>query len=189
MANITAFYLGLDVPEWGGLGATPEIDDLFVPTAEDYEEHTVNHTQPNTEFNRKLALNGTPFEDVREAAARIAIHTLLEDGGTFNPVTGDSLDLKVGYAVGGYQETTTYRVGQEGLTDAIAAHIQRMPSTLSGAKHYALGTWVEWDAGSGGTVYIDSVKWIIGRAHALNEGRKNHEKAIYDFESGESIYL
>lgn len=193
MSNISSFYLGQHVPEWGGLGATPEVDDLFVPSPEDYEEHVMIRTQPNTEFNRKLALNNTPFPDVVDIATQIVDYTLQHGGGTFTAL-GKEFGFTVGYIVGGFLDTVVVKDvanHRERAIDAVARFRQRMGTRDvkldSGESHsvpyYHVGTWVE-----DGDLYIDASKWFSGFLAASAAARKNGELAIYDVEEGESLY-
>ena len=140
-------------------------------------------------------LNNTPFPDSLEHAEGIWLRTKSGCGGTFiyakgiptfgfraewNDYQGD------GYAVGGYQDTVTVTLdGTDGRPEAaIARFLERIPFTGDGDKRYLLGTWIEGD-----TLYIDAVQIWAEEEDALNEARKNGEKAIFHFNTYETIYV
>lgn len=138
-------------------------------------------------------LNNTPFVDVLEAAERVFDITATNGGGTFiylTPIPNDDGGWCEyhgdGYAVGGYQDTVKVdlNTGNGEPVLRIAEFIQRIPSTLNGDKHYLLGTWIE-----DGVLYIDAVKIWAEEGDAMNEARKNGEKAIYHFNSERTIYV
>lgn len=134
-------------------------------------------------------LNNTPFEDTIEVAEDIWQATKNAGGATFvhDTVCRDWSEYQGdGYAVGGYQDTVTVDLaaGDASPVYAIARFIERIPITGDGSKRYLLGTWIE-----SGVLYIDAVQIWAEEDDALNEARKNGEKAIFHFNTCETIYV
>lgn len=116
---------------------------------------------------------------VQDAAER----TIAESGGTFERATLQAVEPATGYAVGGILPTITvaYPATRAAIADAILAMHRRMADRAPGAY---IGTWCD-DATQ--TVSIDAVVILPDRESAGILARTLRERAIYAFETGETI--
>ena len=100
-------------------------------------------------------------------------------GGTFRN-DGTRLDLRRGYAVGGWYPPLTLDPEDTFKEQWNEVFLWALTHIDSGWR----GHWGTWTDESDGTVFLDLVDVFEDRDRALIYARQNGERAIYDFANG-----
>lgn len=133
-------------------------------------------------------MNITRTQDAATLAAGEAIwsHTLENEGGTFDPVTGALVDVAQGYVVALGQGT--YRIADDEDHDVavnlIAQYIQQQPISGPDLTRPNIGTWTHE-----GVVYVDAVEVVDDLFVALGLAADRGELAIWDVAAGAEIFV
>lgn len=109
-------------------------------------------------------------------AAKLVASTLENQGGTFDPVSFEPVEMDSGYFV-------SKEGGIEVPEDEFDESIVRgwlAANRLSPGDY--IGTWIE-----DGVVYLDATRWFEDRQEALTFGRANHQVAAWDVAAGEVL--
>lgn len=107
-------------------------------------------------------------------------YTRKNNGGTFTP-EGVAIFPAMGYAVGGLNyETVHTTLGQE-FEDSVLYAMD-----LAGEFNAFVGTWLDTDTG---LWYVDLSRIYKSKERAISQAIAAGEKAIFDFSTGESIYV
>lgn len=106
-------------------------------------------------------------------------------GRTTEAATGKSVEPESGYAVG--QSERTAAQSRPGLFGRRVAHEKAAQARLARRfppdNGYYVGSWRE----SGGKVDYDPARIFTSREDAMESGRVNKQKAIYDFKNKREI--
>lgn len=123
----------------------------------------------------------TPVDAILEATARDGGGTFAPDGEPFRDIRPRQHGVPRGHAYA-VAVAPVYVGPVAGLYDAIETAV-RVTAARGAMAHY-VGTWRD-DA----TWYVDLVRVIYGRSHAVRLGRRYAQLAIYDLTAGETVRL
>lgn len=112
------------------------------------------------------------------------LHTAICNGGaTIDPRTGEFVTAGgIVVAVPGYESIIPARDFDH---DALEAYAYYNAAALENTPALKLGVWIDRQP----RVYLDVVELITDRPRALGLAKQRGEQAVYDLDTGETIYV